>query len=115
MNRIKFYKDDTGWYADIPTYPGPKQDLAMVLGADEILDKLAGFRKAITIDILTDPIDAIYCLTALRVPKDVELGGGKWYTITLSGDIYALWLCDVVLFVLGEYPKEIPFNVVKEG
>ena len=41
-----FYKDDTGWYIDFPEFIekglGTKDDLAMVLGADQMLDYLGG-------------------------------------------------------------------------
>ena len=37
----KFYKENSTWYIDLPTWQGDKADLAMVLGADTLLDHLA--------------------------------------------------------------------------
>ena len=41
-----FYKDDSGWYIDFPEFIeqglGTKGDLAMVSGADQMLDYLGG-------------------------------------------------------------------------
>lgn len=38
----KFYKDEVhNWYIDLPSYPGPKADLQMVMGADTMLDLLS--------------------------------------------------------------------------
>jgi len=42
--RLDFYKETTGeWYIDLPDYPGPKEDLQMVLGADKMLDPISGW------------------------------------------------------------------------
>ena len=41
----QFSHDETGWYADIPLWPGPRGACAMVCGADTLLDLLAGENK----------------------------------------------------------------------
>ena len=56
-----FYKDNTGWFIDLPEYInsglGTKANLAMVLGADTFLDKLSNNGDKITLEISETPID----------------------------------------------------------
>lgn len=49
MKRLDFYKDSTGWFIDLPDYPGEKWDLQMVAGADKMLDVLSKGSDLVTI------------------------------------------------------------------
>lgn len=45
MRTYRFYKDDLGWFIDLPSFPLNRGYLAMVLGADDLLDKLSKGKK----------------------------------------------------------------------
>ena len=42
IRKVKFYKEKSSrWYIDLPEWEGEKEDLEMVLGADDLLNILA--------------------------------------------------------------------------
>ena len=53
-----FYKDNSGWYIDFPEFIekglGTKADLAMVLGADQMLDYLGGGADKVALTFSND-------------------------------------------------------------
>ena len=51
----QFSHDETGWYADIPLWPGPRGACAMVCGADTLLDLLAGENERISLRLSLEP------------------------------------------------------------
>ena len=51
----QFSHDETGWYADIPLWPGPRGACAMVSGADTLLDLLAGENERISLRLSLEP------------------------------------------------------------
>ena len=122
MITIRFYKENTGrWYADLPTYPGEKSELEMVLGADKMLDFYAQEENEITLTLSSIPLQGlcdIITLENLGLPKtldqtfyddnEINLGATyKVHSIKLIDFDFNLWLCPVTLFVFGEYPQNI--------
>lgn len=109
---IRFIKDNGFWYADLPAYidaGGNMEDCLMVAGADTWLDFLAGKdAKEITLTIGTTPLQE----KLVRYHKDD--GGATYIAHTYKEeDInHQLWLCPVTLFVFGEYPNTIYYEVV---
>ncbi len=54
MTRYRFYKEDNNWFIDMPDYiaaGGEKDDLQMVMGADEFLEFYANGTDEIRMDI----------------------------------------------------------------
>ena len=107
--RFTFYKEPHGtWYIDLPDYPGPKGDLAMVAGADDMLDYLAKGKKRVEVEMSEQPFEGAL---ALERTKMGEPGGGAYYK-PVNHHIESVWLCDVTLFALGKFPEKIYFRTV---
>ena len=104
-----FYKDKDGWFIDLPQFIeaglGTKSNLAMIAGADKMLDHLSEHTNGITLEIsdkLFDGADGI--LTKFGICPY-----GENYTFS-SKNIknFRVWLCPVTKYVFGgKYPKEI--------
>ncbi|MDB5252056.1 MAG: hypothetical protein JWP27_1225, partial [Flaviaesturariibacter sp.] len=90
---------------------GSKGDLAMVAGADTLLDKFAGGALRVTLDIDTQPFEGGDELEGLRPSS---LGGGDYLLRSFNGTptAHQLWLCDVTLFVFGNLPPRIYVRMV---
>lgn len=111
MKKIRFYKDSTGWYADIPEWTGTKADLQMVCGADVMLDILSDSNNEVTLYLNTAFFENSNTLTLKH--EDKENGGG-WYKMEKYLEFefnHELWLCEVTRFVFGEIPPKIYFKV----
>lgn len=111
MIHVKFVKDPDGrWYLDLPAWDGSRAELEMVMGADELLDLLAkGPQVYMWLD--KEPFfdcDVLYRLELGPVGK----GGAYYFSEVLKGKRNSLWLCDVCLFVLGEFPTAIYYQVI---
>jgi hypothetical protein len=109
MKTHRFYKDNEGWFIDLPGFPGPKAALAMVAGADTMLDKLSGKGNEITLTFSNKPIDPASLILERQSIRALGTGGAD-YTVASSVkkfDGHELWLCPVTLYVFGKYPKRI--------
>jgi hypothetical protein len=108
IREFKFYKDEGGWFVDLPEWEGTKADLAMVSGADTMLDIISQGDNDIQVLLSTEEFDGSNRLEFLR--ESPEIGEGSWYLMkTYKGIEYdlELWLCDVTKFVFGNFPKNI--------
>lgn len=108
IREFKFYKDEGGWFVDLPGWEGTKADLAMVSGADTMLDIVSQGENDIMVLLSTEEFDGSNRLEFLR--ESPEMGEGSWYLMkTYIGIEYnlELWLCDVTKFVFGTFPKNI--------
>lgn len=139
--QLAFVKDDDTWYVDLPQWPWKRENLAMVCGADKMLDLLAATpendkgpnRVKLEVKPADKPLDDVE-LQKLLSEDWVELTqtkstltGGATYT--LKGKIEkdftikdywtgekkprTLWLCPVTLFIFGHYPKFFYGRVIK--
>ena len=109
ITRFTFYKESSGtWYLDLPDYPGPKCDLAMVAGADDMLDYLAKGKKHVIVDMCELPMEGALKMEMFRMG---EPGGGAYYK-PVDHAIQSVWLCDVTLYALGKFPDTIYFKAV---
>ncbi|GHA80842.1 DUF6717 family protein [Pontibacter akesuensis] len=105
-----FYKESHGtWYIDLPDYPGPKGNLAMVAGADDMLDYLAKGGNRVTVEMSEQPFSGALAMEQTRLG---EPGGGAYYK-PRNHSIQSVWLCDVTLFALGKFPEKIYFRAVE--
>jgi hypothetical protein len=108
IRQFKFYKDEGTWYVDLPEWEGTRADLAMVSGADTMLDIISQGENDIKVLLSTEDFDGSNKLEFLRDAS--EIGEGSWYLMkTYKGIEYnlELWLCNVTIFVFGEFPRYI--------
>ncbi len=108
--KFTFNKESHGtWYIDLPDYPGPKGNLAMVAGADDMLDFLAKGKNRVVVEMSEHSFKGAL---ALERTKLGEPGGGAYYK-PVNHSIQSVWLCDVTLFALGKFPEKIFFRAVE--
>lgn len=110
--------DDNLWYIDMP-WSGDRYNLAMVAGADRLLDRLSdndrtkGNRKPNRVRALVRP-------SRKPMPELMSQGyfecvqqfagltrGATYRVYGLEGFTREIWICPVTLTVLGHYPKYI--------
>ena len=105
---MSFEKEDWGgWFAVIPSWPGPKGALAMVDGADTFLDLLSRGENQVTLDLSIEPQEG---WSELKYESKHIFGDGAYY-VDLEHD-HLMWLCGVTEFVFGHMPDQIWYNVV---
>lgn len=117
MKSFRFYKDEYGWFVDIPEWEGEVWELQMVAGADIFLDILAQDESEIYVILSTEPFEECETLTFEQIGRleGFEMGEGAWYRLeSYKGIQYKLpmWLCDVTkhAMVFGKFPKQIYFR-----
>ena len=111
MKQHRFYREYGGWYIDLPEYlvqGGSKGDLAMVAGADTMLDIVAGNEASVTLQIDTEPFEGSDELLLTQL-CDPVMGGGYYHMKSFEGkDVNQnMWLCAVTEFVFGYMPERI--------
>ena len=111
MKQHRFYREYNGWYIDLPEYleqGGSQGDLAMVSGADTMLDIVAGNEGSITMQIDTLPFEGSDELTLMEI-CDPVMGGGYYLMKEFEGKEVnqQMWLCSVTEFVFGYLPERI--------
>jgi hypothetical protein len=104
---MRFYKEGFLWYADVNGWPGPKNMLLMVDGADVFLDHLSSKGEEITLDLSLDPKAGYEVLNYIH-PHPA--GDGAYYIADMNGREHKLWLCGVTEFVFGYMPEEVWFK-----
>lgn len=105
IRTFHFYKEeDNRWYVDLPEWEGSKEDLEMVLGADALLDILAGDCRFCNVRFGDESFKG--CKTLTHRLADVEATPG-WYDNDAWHGPSTIWLCSVTEFVFGSYPDKI--------
>jgi hypothetical protein len=104
----QFYKDKEGWFIDLPEFieegHGTKGNLAMVSGADTMLDKLSNNKKRITLRIETEDFEG----ADGKLRKVGICFYGENYMFTSAEHTHRVWLCPVTKYVFGgKYPNKI--------
>jgi hypothetical protein len=114
VRTLSFYRDETGWYIDLPNWPGPKGALAMVLGADTMLEYLGEGQSYVRLEV-TERADVALqnpdAWLGVRYHHAHPDGDGAFYTTLLDGHAHQLWLCGVTEFVYGYMPKMLAVRV----
>jgi hypothetical protein len=111
MKQHRFYKEYSTWYIDLPEYlaqGGSQGDLAMVSGADTMLETVSGSAGKVTLQIDTTPFEGSDELMLTEL-CDPVMGGG-WYLVKeFEGKAVnqQMWLCAVTEFVFGYMPERI--------
>lgn len=129
--KYNFYKTNDGyWFIDLPEYVskgGNIADLAMVAGADILLDILAKGKNKISVlltsSFLLDP-DVVLSRkfngiteAELEIHKHLsDFTEGSYYTAKIYNPIRSemiLWLCPVTMYVFeGIYPTNIYVKIL---
>lgn len=115
MHNYRFYKDEHGWFVDIPEWEGEVWELQMVRGADSFLDILAQGETEIYVTLSRTPFEGSSTLHYEQqgLLEGIELGEGAWYVLNEYNGIpfqLRMWLCDVTKFVFGDFPVKIYFK-----
>lgn len=116
--KLTFNKEIDGrWYVDLPHYDGPKEDLEMVDGADNMMEVLSNRKSIVTLKVRKKPWAGAYLIKLERVPSKEEMPkGGAFYKFAVYKGIHinlSMWLCDVVKFIFNEFPEKIYFTVIE--
>ena len=111
VTTYSFIKEGSGWYIDLPEYleqGGSKGDLAMVAGADTMLDLMSEGQGYVKLEIEKRPFPGADELTRLRLCAPVT-GGADYLMKHFEGKEvnHEMWLCDVMLFVFNDFPERI--------
>lgn len=119
MKKNRFYKEEDGsWYIDLPNYPLAKANLAMICGADSLLDVLSKNTNEVYLAFSNDEIEG-YDDILTRVNKNGLFGGATYFVentyikYSYQGE-NTLWLCPITIYVFGHYPKKIYFKVISD-
>lgn len=109
MKTLKFNKEDNGgWFIDLPEWTGDKADLAMVAGADKLLDKLSDNKKCVTLLVSEEKPEEEGFEKLTKIMNTPFVGGA-----TYISKYFPVWLCDVTRFVYdGRMPNNLYYKVV---
>lgn len=118
MRTYRFYKEEGTWFIDLKWFPFNKAWLAMVAGADTLLDRLSSEGDEITLNIDTYPIPYSDGLLD-RFHKSGIFNGALYeglagYNFSENSIIKSVWLCPATLWVFGYYPKTIYYKIVEK-
>ena len=100
----RFYKDQDGWFIDLPNWIGSKGQLAMVQGADTFLDNISNHTHEVWVEMSTNPMEGNF----YELTKYQDLTDGAMYKYYNDQDnLDVMWLCGVTEFVFGNMPEKI--------
>jgi len=124
MRTSRFYKENDTWFIDLKYWPFSKAYLAMVMGADVLLEKLAEGKNEVTIQYSNKGIIDYQGILqrSYIVPGSFFNSNGAVYELKYMKMDYScdnqkkdtLWLCNVTRFIFLCYPKDIFFKVKNE-
>lgn len=111
MRTLRFYRDEEGWFVDLPEWTGEKKELQMVSGADIFLDILSQSENEVYLKVSTEMFPGCETLNFIEYGEF----SGAWYKLlSYKGMNYELemWLCDVTKnpIVFGNFPRKIYFK-----
>ena len=106
-NKLRFYKENEKWYADIPGVS--KEDNEMVFGSDIFLEKISNGKPQVIIEFSdSGENNAIY---AFKMTDHDEYGASYCDVHNEEGTI---WLCNVAHEIFVEHPAEIFITDIEE-
>ena len=109
--RLQFNKGKDGcWYVDFPHWPFSHENLAMVSGADKMLELLADGDLFVKVSVIPASKQQQHEGYIELIQTEHSLFGGSTYQVMYEPFVNrfkrdTLWICPVTLFVLGRYPK----------
>lgn len=100
-----------GWYIDLPEWEGAHAQLAMVTGADDLLEFVGKGAPRVEVTVVKSSETVPELDNDKRFFRCDLLNsstvGGATYDVRLKDFNRTMWLCPVTLFVLGEYPRHL--------
>ena len=108
---FRFYREeDDRWFVELPEWDGEKDDLEMVLGAEMLLQILAGEDGTwVYVEMSDEPFEEAKVLTYdNNIEFNEEMPG--WYNNDAWHGPSTIWLCAVTIFVFGYYPDKIYYK-----
>lgn len=115
MKQFNFYKEIDGkWFVDLPDWPGTKDQLEMMLGADYLLEYLSEGKNKVSITVSLSEFSGSNLIEFKSLATDLE--NGAYYFMKLYNGIELnlnLWLCNVLLFIFNEFPSKIYFSNIE--
>lgn len=104
--QLRFYKDDNGWYADVPGRT--QEENEMVAGSDKLLEMLASKlnRSEVTLELVPHK-HPNYLICCLRQQHDEYGATYKTYSDIEEFNNLDIWICNVTHDVFEEHPKDI--------
>jgi hypothetical protein len=115
--RVQFERDQDGfWYVVLPSWVGPKANLLMVGGTENILDGLLkderrfGNKRAHVVNVeVTTKFNALAGAHALFLTEKCQYDGAYYLH---SRSKKRVWFCDVLKYVMGEFPEVMYYRHV---
>ena len=105
QQELKFNKEDSLWYIDIPEWKGTKGELLMVAGADILLDVLDTDNDN-TVTVTVDTVD--FDNSNIKLSRLIKCFGGASYMAKSEEFNRPIWLCAVTKYVFNNtLPKRI--------
>lgn len=110
---LLFNKEKDGcWYVDFPHWPFSHDNLAMVSGADKMLQLLSDGDLFVRVSVIPAKRQELHDDYIELEQTESSLFGGSTYQVKYEPfkerfKRDTLWICPVTLFVLGQYPKFI--------
>ncbi len=110
--KIRFYNRDGRWFADVPSWieqGGTEDDCEMVCGADLWLDYLSKYTDSITLELSKEPLNE-----SIHIYHKDKMGA-TYIAHEFQGEAMniQMWLCNVTIHVLGEFPPIIHYKIIK--
>ena len=108
MKSFKFYKEyNNRWYVDLPEWTGSKDELEMIMGADDMLNIISQGEDTILLTISLEPFEESNTLE--KIEDTPGIGGAFYLMKSYKGLEYnlKLWLCEVTRFVFGIIPENL--------
>lgn len=97
------------WFIDYPDWDGDPFDLEMVMGADTMLDHLAGEGNNEVLMVFSDEHFDGYQFHLEYLYPYYE--GGMYRYVKEDEDPFELWLCHVTKYIFGYLPEYIYCHV----
>lgn len=101
---LQFNKLSNRWYAQLDNWDGDFEELEMVLGADDMLDRLSNGNDYVKCNIFADYVPGNYNVHLTKYDED---DSGAYYTQNVYPEIESVFICNVTKFVLGYFPNDI--------
>jgi hypothetical protein len=113
---FRFYKTKSkDWYIDLPGWTGSVEELAMVQGADTMLDQVSGYTNECYLKISDQPFDGAEVIKLVSSRTDTYGGGGDYVLERYESETinHKMWLCEVTRYVFDALPEYIYFKKVE--
>jgi hypothetical protein len=110
---FRFYKTESDdWYIDLPGWTGSIDELAMVQGADTMLDTVSGHTNECYLKISDKPFEGAEVLKLASSRTDSFGGGGDYVLEKYKSETinHKMWLCEVTRHVFKALPDNIYFE-----